>query len=214
MQVFLSPRWLAVRFDRPHHALSSAIVGGGRRKVHDVVWHEVRNDELTPSIDPAKLLRKRLAGFGRSSAVGLLTSSNIEGYVVAERRRDGVSAQVVATVGLGNALRVGDPPGVRGRVGTINILCRVSRPLTEEAQLEALSIVAEARTLAVLESSVRSRRSGRPSTGTGTDCIVVVCPAGPRPAPYAGKHTAVGHVIGAAVLQALRRGLAAWKAKP
>jgi adenosylcobinamide amidohydrolase len=210
VRISLSPRWLVVRFDRIHTVLSSAIIGGGRRKVRDIVWHEVRNDELPLSIDPVTMLRGRLAAIGRPNAAGLLTSCAIGSYVVSECRHGGVSSQVVATVGLGNALRVGDRPGLRRRIGTINILCRVSHPLTEEAQIEALSVVAEARTLAVLEGSVPSRRSGRASTGTGTDCIVIACPPGRRPERYAGKHTALGHVIGKAVLQALRRGVASW----
>ena len=110
--------------------------------------------------------------------------------------------------GLGNALRAGDPPGP-GRVGTINLLCRSSAPLTAEAQLEALALAAEARTLAVREAGVPSTRTGLPASGTGTDCIVIASPRGRAPGgvPYAGKHTAIGHAIGAAVLEATRRGV-------
>jgi len=214
VKISLSPRWLIVRFDREHEVLSSAIVGGGRRRTRAVAWHEVRNDELLPTVDPLRLLKRRLAERGLSAPVGMLTSRDVARYVVAERRQNGVSARVVATVGMGNALRVGDPPGLRrGRVGTINILVHVSVPLSPEARIEALSVVAEARTLAVLEGSVKSRRTGLPSTGTGTDCIVIASPPGRRPNPYAGKHTAVGSVVGAAVLQAVRRGVAAWIAE-
>ena len=80
-------------------------------------------------------------------------------------------------------------------------------PLREA--IEASSLVAEARTLALLEAAVVSRRSGRPSTGTGTDCIVVASPLGRRKTPFAGKHTEVGHVVGAAVSDAVRRVVAA-----
>lgn len=214
MKISLSPRWLVVRFDREHEVLSSAIVGGGLGRTRTVAWHEVHNDELLPTVDPQWLLRRRLSERGLSASVGLLTSRDVGRYVVAERRRKGISARVVATVGLGNAVRVGDPPGLRGRVGTINILCRVSEPLSREARIEALSVVAEARTLAVLEGSVKSGRTGLPSTGTGTDCIVIASPPGRRQTPYAGKHTAVGSAVGAAVLEALRRGVAAWLAEP
>jgi adenosylcobinamide amidohydrolase len=213
VKITLAPRWLIVRFDRDHEVLSSAIVGGGARRTRIVAWHEVRNDELLPTVDPIQLLKRRLAERGLPASVGLLTSRDVGRHVVAERRMQGVSARVVATVGLGNALRVGDPPGVRGRVGTINILCRVSEPLSPEARIEALSVVAEARTLAVLEGSVKSGRTGLMSTGTGTDCIVIASPPGRRPTPYAGKHTAVGSVVGSAVLAAIRRGVAAWVAE-
>ena len=58
--------------------------------------------------------------------------------------------------------------------------------------------------------------SGRPASGTGTDCIVVaapVAPGGPRSAArlaYAGKHTRVGSLLGAAVRDAVARGIARW----
>ena len=119
----------------------------------------------------------------------------------------------VATVGLGNALRAGDPPGPAARIGTINLLCQVGVPLREEALVEALSIAAEARTLAVREAGVPSRMSGAPATGTGTDCIVIAAPERPDGARYAGKHTGLGHVIGAAVHDAVARGAAAWLAE-
>ena len=124
-----------------------------------------------------------------------------------------VRSRCIATVGLGNALRAGDPPGPAGRIGTINLLCHVDVPLTDEALLEAMSIATEARTASVLEAAVPSLRSGLPATGTGTDCIVMATPLAGRREPYAGKHTRIGHVVGAAVAQAVRRAVAEWKAE-
>jgi adenosylcobinamide amidohydrolase len=118
---------------------------------------------------------------------------------------------VVATVGLGNALRVGDP-ALPAASGTINLLCRLSVPLSPTAALEALTIAAEARTVAVREAALPSRRSGRFASGTGTDCIVLAAPVGPAGAAYAGKHTAIGQVIGAAVGDAVARGIEDWLA--
>lgn len=211
----LDGRVLVVRLDAPHAVLSWAIVNGGRRSATEVAWHEVRDDELRPPVDPARLLRQRLTEAGVPRAVGLLTSRALDRHVVAERAASGVAARCVATVGLGNALRAGDPPGAAARIGTINLLCQVSTPLSEEALVEALSIAAEARTLAVLEARVASRRSGLAATGTGTDCIVIAAPerGGGATLGYAGKHTALGHVVGAAVYEAVARGAAEWIAE-
>ncbi|MGH8202726.1 MAG: adenosylcobinamide amidohydrolase [Steroidobacteraceae bacterium] len=41
-------------------------------------------------------------------------------------------------------------------MGTINVLLQTSVPLTDLAAIEALSIVAEARTVAVLEGGIQS----------------------------------------------------------
>ncbi len=206
----LDGRWLVVRFPEPHAVLSWAIVNGGRRTATTVAWHEVRDAELRPPVDPARLLRERLAARGLDGAVGLLTSRALDRHVVEERSAAGIAARCVATVGLGNALRVGDPLGPAARIGTINVVCQLSHPLAEHGLVEALSIAAEARTLAVLEAGVRSRVSGAPATGTGTDCIVIAAPERTRGAAYAGKHTAIGHAVGAAVHAAVARGAAAW----
>src|SRR5262249_47233931 len=144
-------------------------------------------------------------------AVGLLTGCNLDGYVDVERRRDDVVARCIATVGLGNALRAGDPPADAERIGTINLLCWVSTPLAEEALVEALALAAEARTAAVLDASVPSPLTGRPATGTGTDCIVIAAPAAAGGAWFAGKHTLVGHLIGSAAGDATRQGVEGWK---
>lgn len=205
-------RWLVVRFGREHELLSSAIVRGGRVRARSVAWLEVGLDELRPPLDARRYLRTRLAESGLDGSVGLLTSRDLDAYVDVTRSEEEQSARTVATVGLSNALRVGDPTTAI-EVGTINLLCAVSVRLRPEALVEALSIAAEARTAAILEAAVPSGVSGHPATGTGTDCIVVAAPArGPAEA-YAGKHTLIGSLLGASVFEAIRRGAEAWKAE-
>jgi adenosylcobinamide amidohydrolase len=206
----LDGRWLVVRLPGPHAVLSWAIVNGGRRTASAVAWREVRDGELRPPVDAASFLAGELSRAGLEGAVGLLTSASLAAHAVVERAHGDVAARATATVGLGNALRVGDPPGPTARIGTINVLCQLSVPLSEAALVEALSLAAEARTLAVLEAGVLSRVSGAPATGTGTDCIVIAAPERPGGARYAGKHTALGHVVGASVHAAVARGVASW----
>jgi adenosylcobinamide amidohydrolase len=201
-----SPGWLVARFATEHTTASWAIVAGGLRTAWAVAWLQVREAELPPAVDPRALLGDRLAAAGLRGAVGLMTTRDLASYVDATARHGELSARCIATVGLGNALRAGDPPG-RSVPGTINLLCRVSVALSPEAQLEALALAAEARTLAVREAGVSSTRSGAPASGTGTDCIVIAAPRTDGVAGYAGKHTAIGHAIGAAVLDATRRGI-------
>jgi adenosylcobinamide amidohydrolase len=214
-QVALRPPLLTVRFREPQRVASWAIVGGGLRTARTIAWLGVRNADLPEGIDPAAFLAAQLAHAGLSDAVGLLTSRDLGAYVVHGVVHGHVSARCIATVGLGNALRAGDPPTAASAPGTINVLCRVSVPLGERASLEAIALAAEARTLALLEARVPSSATGRPATGTGTDCIAIASPfvADAAGAAYAGKHTAVGHVIGAAVVGALRRGVASWLAE-
>ena len=205
--------WLVARFESPHSVASWAIVGGGLGEALSVVWHEVQEHELRPPTDAAQWLQARMGDRGLHGAVGLLTSRRLDRWVQAQHAAGKVGASCIATVGLGNALRAGDPPGPYARIGTINVLCRVDVALTTPAMLEALAIATEAKTAAMLESGVVSGRSGEPATGTGTDCIVIASPKGQPYAPYAGKHTDTGAAIGAAVLDAVREGARVWKAE-
>jgi adenosylcobinamide amidohydrolase len=200
-------RWLVVHFAAIHRTASWAIVGGGLRRGRTVAWLQVTEAELRPPVSPQRFLGDRLAAAGLVGAVGLLTSRDLDAFVDLEVRHGEVGARCVTTVGLGNALRAGDPPGASGRIGTINTLCQVSVPLTDESLLEALALAAEARALAVREATVASRISGLTASGTGTDCIVIAAPDTGGAARYAGKHTALGHVIGAAVHDATRLGI-------
>jgi len=206
-------RWLVARFGEPHTAWSWAIVNGGRVETEAVAWYFLRAGELTEALDPETLLREALRRRGLGDAVGLLTSRRAGAYVQGEAECEGIRCHTVATVGLSNALRAGDPLSVAQTAGTINALCRVSVSLTAEAGIEALAVAAEARTAAVLESGTESAVSRLPATGTGTDCIVVAHPNSGRPERYAGKHTAIGHVIGLSVYDAVRRGAALWHAE-
>ncbi len=204
-------RWLVATLPAPEQILSWAVVGGGRAVSQHVAWYQVMDDELRPPVDAAEFFQARLAERGLEGAVGLLTSASLDRHAVVQRSYGGVAATAVVTVGMGNALCIGDEPGASGRIGTINILCRTSLPLSAEAGMEAMSLVTEARTAAVLDSGVLSRRSARPATGTGTDCIAVASPLARAGQRYAGKHTALGHVVGAAVFEAVAQSLAAWQ---
>ncbi|MEI9901841.1 MAG: adenosylcobinamide amidohydrolase [Hyphomicrobium sp.] len=112
--------------------------------------------------------------------------------------------------GLSNSERVGTrlhrPPVF---AGTINTLVHVAQPLSDAALIEAISIATEARTTAVLDAGVE--RAGLTITGTGTDCIAIAAPLGDNAACYAGKHTAIGEAIGAAVYEATADGIRDWK---
>jgi adenosylcobinamide amidohydrolase len=222
LELRCTPGWLVARFATEHATASWAIVGGGLATAGAVAWLQVSDADLPLGVDPAALLRGRLADRGLTGAIGLLTSRRVDRHVDATAHHGELASRCIATVGLGNALRAGDPPtecpdaatgtAALRRIGTINLLCRVSVPLSPEARLEALALAAEARALAVCEAGVASTRTGLPASGTGTDCIVIAAPVvaspGGRAAAYAGKHTAIGHVVGAAVYDAIRRGIA------
>jgi adenosylcobinamide amidohydrolase len=209
--VELASGLLVVRFAESHRVVSWAMLGGGLRRANTVAWVQVADGELRPPVDPYELARARLIAAGIPNAVTLMTSRDLRAYVDVERTYGGVACRCIATVGLGNALRAGDPPGPAARIGTINVLCQVSVSLTDEALIESLALATEARALAIREAELPSSLSGLPASGTGTDCIVIAAPEASVRERYAGKHTAIGHVVGAAVHDAVRSGAEQWK---
>lgn len=212
MHVQLQQNWLQVRFLEVHRALSWAVVGGGNYATRSVTWHQVKNSDLTVNESPYNLFTRRLnEQCLDQNTVGLLTSARLEDYTLVKRTHLDNTVICLATVGMGNVLCVGDPPISSSAFGTINILLVPSMNFSPSAQLEAVALVSEAKTLAVLQHRFASPISAQWSTGTGTDCTVVATPLGENEVPYCGKHTLWGHLIGQSVLEAVDQGIRKWK---
>jgi adenosylcobinamide amidohydrolase len=220
-RVTCEPPWLVFDLGGAHDTASWALLGGGVGRARRVAWHFVHGKELPPDVDPRQLLAERMAARGMipvgasplGESIGLLTARYLDRYLDESASVAGAEARCVATVGLGNAVRAGDPPGPF-RVGTINLVCQLAVPLSPPALLEALAVAVEARTAAVLDAAIVSRRSDQLATGTGTDCAVIAAPIASDAAAvahHAGTHTPLGAAIGQAVYRAIRRGADAWK---
>lgn len=205
------PPFLIARLPGVCETLGWTMTHPGFSRASTVAWLEVRNADLTPDLDPHALLRDKLDAKGLGDAVGFMTSRHIEKHHVAQWRADDVVAACLATVGLSNGESVGVRRRAGAHVGTINTLVHVSRPLTPGGFIEAITIIAEARTAALLDTS--DLRPGPRMTGTGTDCIVLAAPVGDKREAWAGLHTAVGEAIGGAVYRAIREGAEVWSAE-
>ncbi len=205
-------RWLDVDLGVPHSTVGWTLIGGGRREARCVFWHQVSDADMRPDVDPRLFFEERRKQWATDTqGVGFLTGCSLTEFVERRRGRGWLSARCITTVGLRNALRIGDPTRTAAYTpGTINIFLQISRPLSECASLEALSLVAEARTSAVLDGHVPSNIGNGIATGTGTDCIVVASPLPSLDDPelvYAGKHTELGHLIGSCVYDAVSQGV-------
>lgn len=206
--VHCAPPFLVVRFTEPQRTLGWSLLHPGFATTTEIVWVEVRNADLGPAVDPQAFLRERLRAAGWPEALGLMTSRDIRRHHLRSRQVDGIAAACLTTVGLANGERVGSRRTPGPHAGTINTLVHVATPLGDGALVEALSIAAQARTVALLDSS-RGERS-KAITGTGTDCIVVTAPGHGPALACAGLHTAVGEAVGAAVYDATRHGAEEW----
>jgi len=207
------PPLLVVLFDEPVDTVGWSILKPGFVSVREIVWLEVHDGDLSIHVDPTAFLQEKLAGSGLNEAAAFMTSRDIRRHHVAQSIVVGVIATCLTTVGLSNAERVGSRRRSEAHAfGTINTLVHVSRPLSPGAFIEAVSIAAQARTAAVMETGLQ--HEGATVTGTGTDCIILAAPRGGRPETCAGLHTDLGEAIGAAVYDATLAGAMEWAAEP
>ena len=203
--VTLDRPWLTAKLPAPLRILSHAPHGAGYRTTDTVLWREVRNADLTPDFPVEDWFAQEMQR--APDAVGMLTSRDIGLWHQARAQVEGITAHCVVTLGLSNAESVGQRlPWHSADYGTINILCATDAALTETAQLEALTIAVQARTVGVLSAGL-ALQTGQ-ATGTGTDCMALACNAGQG--RYAGLHTPVGEAIGAATRQAVTEAAALW----
>ncbi|WP_199260043.1 adenosylcobinamide amidohydrolase [Paracoccus binzhouensis] len=206
MRITYAMPWLIADLGRARRVLSFAPHRPGFRRARHILWRQVRDADLGPGFDAAAWLAAEMARIGHGDDVGMMTSRGLDHAVQAQAG----PARCLATVGLGNAERVGRrraaaPAGY----GTINIALLVEAGLTDTAMIEALTIAAEARTAAVIAAGVMLPWGV--ATGTGTDCIALACDPGPE--RHAGLHTALGEAIGRSVHDAVLRGAEAWVAQ-
>lgn len=209
--------WLVLRLDRPMRSLGWTPQQGGQALVGAVLWREVRNSDLPPERDAVAWLADQTRALDHGGTPCFLTSARIADHAEAQAESEGATARALATAGLGNAERIGQRRGHPAAVGTLNLLVAVNRPLQFSAALEALSLMAEARTAAMLDHA--PRLWPEQPTGTGTDCLCLLWPEAGRPdedtaaaaaETYAGKHTALGEVVGRAAYQAFATAIGRW----
>ncbi len=141
-------------------------------------------------------------------AVGLLTGADIERFRECVRSQGPLWVHAIATSGLHNLRAVGDPADAPQNStpqtpGTINLILATNALPRIEGMIEAVHTATMAKTAALIEAGKISPRSGRPATGTGTDCIAVAA-SGERDETYCGMHTVLGELIGKAVREVMR----------
>ena len=209
MHIEYRPPWLIATLDAPMRALSWAPHRAGLVDTKRIAWREVRDADLTPHLDVPSWLAGELEREGLSDAVTFLTSRSLARYHRTAFTVGETTVTCVATVGLGNAERIGHRVGPNAPVGTINVLVEIAAGLSDAARIEAIAMAAEAKTAAVTD--VAHALPTGTATGTGTDCIIVAAPEGEE--TFVGKHTDIGEALGRAVYDAVLSGAREWMAE-
>ncbi|MEE2733137.1 MAG: adenosylcobinamide amidohydrolase [Pseudomonadota bacterium] len=242
MSEFDPPTWYRVNhtadclwvelLDGRHRVLSSAVLNGGLVEAEHVLNFKVpRHFEGDES--PADTLRGVASRLGDSDSngdsgqwVGMMTAASMDSMRYRREVVQGVELAVLVTCGLDNARRVGDaaehramltaaePHGVGSiEIGTINTILLCSVALSTSAMVEAVQMITEAKTAALVTAGISSPVSGALATGTGTDAVAVVSGRGQERVHYCGKHVLFGEVLGRITFNAVLDSIA-WYRSP
>lgn len=207
-EITLNRPWIEFDLGTPHQVLSWAVNKPGFATARHILWREVTNRDLTPDLNVENWYAGELRAQGRADAVGFLTSRDVRYFHDVELCIGTTHVHALATVGLSNGERVGHRVDYSARNwGTINVALQLSAGLTQTALIEALAIMVQARTAAVMDAHFELPTGI--ATGTGTDCCAIAAPAGDT--PYAGLHTEIGEAIGRATYEAVLTGALTWK---
>jgi adenosylcobinamide amidohydrolase len=202
----LSPPWLQVDLGYRHHVIGWPLVGPATGEATTIAWLQVSDHDLPNDIAPDNYFRRRAKEAHIEADIGLMTSADITLHSWQTGRDSAMEVTAVVTAGLANGESVQPSPYAAPpagwHAGTINILLHANVPLTGGAMIEAVSIVTEARTAALVDLEL-SLVDGRRLTGTGTDCILVAAPRGAHALHHAGLHTALGRLIGETTYRAV-----------
>lgn len=204
MKIDCAQPWLCADLEAEHEILSWCPYRPGFQRAQRILWREVRNADLTADFDVERWLEGELRSKNALDTVCFLTSRDVRRHHYRHVTIEDASVEVLATVGLGNAEAVGRRLNPYRGPGTINIAAQVHGALSEAARIEALSIIASARTAAIMDAGI-DLPTGR-ATGTGTDCIALATRTDAQSFAFAGMHTALGEALGRAVREAVHEG--------
>ncbi|MDA3957060.1 adenosylcobinamide amidohydrolase [Oceanispirochaeta sp.] len=202
-----------IDFSNPVEALSSALYHGGRQTISHVLNMKVTHniaDDYKGYESPHTTLENKARKLGLSpDFAGLMTSASMKSFRFYSETEGDLGVFCCLTAGLTNARAPGDRADYRdleahrAGLGTINIIAGTNARLSEAALCEALMMVTDARSWAVTNCGVKSRISGEPASGTGTDSHLVFSGTGPE-IHFCGKHTLLGEMLARAVITPLQ----------
>lgn len=215
----LSDYHCGVSFERPMDALSSAIYNGGKTRAMGWLNIRVPAEGNHENFSAAAALEPHIKQLGfKGPVVGMMTAASMKSCRMRYFKRTGIHVFCVATTGTANARRIGDTADVEGwhacqwQPGTINIAVITNANLSDAAKVEALQLIAEAKTAACHDTDLLSPVSGFIATGTGTDASAIFCDPEGLPLDFCGKHVLMGEVIGTLVYDVVREGILACQA--
>jgi adenosylcobinamide amidohydrolase len=208
VEMAVSPEAVVVTADRLLTVISSAAAGGGMTQARVIVNLHVDKDMPWQDADltmQAFVRRHAMAG----PVVGLLTAAATEKAETTEERGAGVSALVVATVGLSNVIDAGVSGCVAPSLSTINTIVILDADPEPAALVNVVMTVTEVKTAVLAAAGVRGA-DGRAASGTSTDAVAVAATGRGARCRFGGPVSDLGWVAARAARRALEAGVERW----
>jgi adenosylcobinamide amidohydrolase len=212
VKVVLKNKSLIIDLPKTSSILSWAPFNGGITTSNCIFNHECDHFEENDleSIFNSVINQNNLP----SDAIGLITGANVSRFEEAYLESDDLWVHAIATIGLNNTRSAGDLADVSlgqrvNKTGTINIIVSCNALPHVSGLVEAIQIATMAKTSAMIDAEVKSKKSKQLATGTGTDCIVVAG-NGEIQENYCGMHTVLGEMIGKSVKEIIKKGIQKW----
>ena len=201
---------LVISFRRPCQVVSWAPLHGGFRTHVSHIVNCRTGSRCAPETEQAILRRTASKAGIKGTFVGMLTSTDIREFRLAQSEHGGLHVSALSTTPMAYLATDGEsrPPDRVPSLssGGLNLILVVNQRLTHEAMLKSISTATEAKVKALYDSELISRPNRPQATGTAFDCIAVAS-GGIGHHRSASKHTKLGELIGKACLESLRAGL-------
>ena len=221
--LFRETDFLLYRFNQQMQVISSAPLGGGITLADNFLNLKVPYNtsyEVGDFPHPRETLLRycREKGLEPEDTVGMMTAADMDTFARVRESYNEYWVEAGITVGLGNARRAGDEADYnefaeKGSLysGTINIAVVSNLVFTRQAQVEAVSMIAEAKSAVLASAGVCSAKSGEIATGTGTDASALFSVTLGTMVEYCGKHVVVGQMLARSVVRALEEALSNYR---
>lgn len=206
--------YLGISFEKERFSLSTAIFGGGFKKINHAVNQKLTvfypSPEKFPGGSVSEYLRLSLIdhGYAPEKSSSLLTAAKMEWHSHKTFCCHDLLLDAVTTGGVEKtAARAGSAPlyeessGKFAPVGTINIIITVNGSLPEWTMVRSLISITEGKTAALQDLGIADVNTGAVATGTCTDGVTLICdPNGPVYTD-AGTFSVLGALLAQAAYQ-------------
>ena len=165
---------VVIRSESPLTVLSSAVLNGGLSKSQIIINQQLTEDNF----DPEGVLRSTINHLNLSpeDVIGSTTVVETFNLKVVTHQNSGSTVIALVTIGVSHPAAAGRPSHRTEKLSiTLNIILLIDGNLTERCLVNAVKIVTDAKYDALRELDFTNVPSGKSSTGSASEDIVIAC---------------------------------------